>query len=94
MTWSGFGMLTPCASGFGKFVILADRGRGAIEKHRRSRLGRVSATPISGGSGLVGKKSQVSTFPGGTSPFFPGILLFRKTTKTLGKWLVLEKNDG
>ena len=28
------------------------------------------------------------------SPFFPGILLFRKPSKTSGKQLVFEKNDG
>ena len=33
-------------------------------------------------------------FLGVTSPFFPGILLSRKPPKTLGKWLVFEKNDG
>ena len=28
------------------------------------------------------------------SPFFPGILLSSKPPKTLGKWLVFEKNSG
>ena len=31
---------------------------------------------------------------GVTSPFFPGIFLSRKPPNTLGKWLVIEKNDG
>ena len=33
-------------------------------------------------------------FLGDTSPFFPGILLFRKPADTKGKQLVFEKNHG
>ena len=34
------------------------------------------------------------TFLGGTSPFFPGILLSRKPSELQGKQPVFEKNDG
>ena len=41
---------------------------------------------------MVGKYVFVSL--GSTSQFFPGILLSRKPSKTLGKWMAFEKNDG
>ena len=40
------------------------------------------------------EKQHTPLVLGDTSPFFPGILLFRKPSEPQGKQLVFEKNNG
>ena len=61
------------------FVVIAGTTHNSID----SRLVRASHF-----------ESVIRTILGVTSPFFPGILLFRKPSNIQGRQLVFEKNDG
>ena len=61
------------------------------EKRRRKETKTESVLMSSHGGSQHAQKHHVLGVP---SPFFPGILLFRKPSKTQGKQLVVEKNDG